>query len=314
MRTSPALLLTLLCVCPATAAPPAEPLAAAQRALDEANPAEAVRLLRKADSAAGLLLRSTARFLLGEEAEGRRDLDKALALDPTLRQGWLNRAGLGIADGRYDAAYADLLRARELDPTAEDNDLNLGAVELLRGRLEAAMDRFRVYVTRAPGGQAHYLVSSNLARAGYAALAAESLSSAIDSDERWRARARSDANFSSVLSSPAFRDLMAHDRSPQGPTSSTARQTLAAPYDIDSGRVINAVIDGLRDAGEKVEPLVEVTEGWSIVWAGDLRARIEPGPDAATTWVTLGTSALDANWEARSQRDFRQILVRLTTR
>jgi hypothetical protein len=175
------------------------------------------------------------------------------------------------------------------------------------------MDRFRVYVTRAPGGQAHYLVGSNLARAGYAALAAESLSNAIDSDVRWRARARSDANFSSVLSSPAFRDLLTRDRSAQGPTSSTARQTLAAPYDIDSGRVINAVIDGLRDAGEKVEPLVEVTEGWSIVWAGDLRARIEPGPDPATTWVTLGTSGLDPNWEARSQRAFRQILVRLTT-
>jgi tetratricopeptide (TPR) repeat protein len=287
---------------------------AAQRALDAADPAQAVRLLKKPATAGEFLARSTAHLLLGEEADGRRDLDRALELDPALRQGWLNRAGLAIADGKFDAAYADLLRARELDPAAIDNDLNLGAVELLRGRLEPAMERFRAHVARAPSGEAHYLVATNLARAGYAALAAESLAQAMASDERFRARARADANFAAVAASPAFRDLLSRPLPPRSGAAVT-QQVFAEPYDIDSARLINAAIDGLRDAGEPVETLVEVTEGWSLIWAGGLTAKIEPDTASKGSRVTLsGVSANPTDWNARTERLFRAIAVRLATR
>jgi len=100
------------------AAAPSEDLAAAQRLLDEGQPAQAVKVLAKARSAQGLLLRSTAALMAGDEKAGRRDLDRALAVDPTLRQAWQNRAALAIADRRYDAAWSDFLRAQQIDPRA----------------------------------------------------------------------------------------------------------------------------------------------------------------------------------------------------
>jgi tetratricopeptide (TPR) repeat protein len=287
---------------------------AAQRALDASDPTQALRILKKPATAGEFLARSTAHLLLGEEVDGRRDLDRALELDPALRQGWLNRAGLAIADGKFDAAYADLLKARELDPAASDNDVNLGAVELLRGRLEPAMERFRAHVARSRSGEAHYLVATNLARAGYAALAAESLGQAMTYDERFRARARADANFVAVTTSPAFRELLARPLPPK-PDAAVAVQVFAEPYDIDSARLINATIDGLRDAGEPVETLVEVTEDWSLVWAGALSAKIEPDTAPNASRLTLAaTSSNPAAWAARSERLFRAVAVRLASR
>ncbi len=83
-----------------------------ERALDLLAPI----LKREPKNARALLLRSTARCIGGELDDCRKDLDQALALDPTLRQGWLNRAGLAIADKRYDDAIVALAAGREARP------------------------------------------------------------------------------------------------------------------------------------------------------------------------------------------------------
>jgi len=93
--------------------PSGDPLAAAQAAIDVGNAQGALELVapvlkHDGKNARALLLRSTARCMLGDLAPCKADLDKALKLDPKLRQGWLNRGALAIADGRYDDALAAL--------------------------------------------------------------------------------------------------------------------------------------------------------------------------------------------------------------
>ena len=61
--------------------------------------------------AGALLQRSTARFMMDEMETGRRDLERALELDPSLRQGWLNRAALDLADEDHAAALEAFRRA-----------------------------------------------------------------------------------------------------------------------------------------------------------------------------------------------------------
>ena len=317
----PILLLGLLCfgvapsVAAGSAAPATEPVEQAEQAIAAGNPQAALKLLARTSSGRGLLARSTAHFLLGDEAAGKRDLEKALSADPGLRQGWLNRAGLAIADGRFDDARSDLLKARELDPKASDNEINLGAVELMRGQLQSATEHFRVYLAAEPGATSHLLVSSNFARSGYAALAAAELRAAIDIDERSRARARTDPNFTQVGETPAFRQLFSEDRRVAPAGERVARQTFAVPYEIEVSKAVNATIDALRDAGEKVETLVETTELWSLVWAGTLRAKLEPDPRGGTlVSLSAPASASTGNhptWEARAQEIFQRLTIRL---
>ena len=150
-----------------------DPLASAQQALDVGDSERALDLLapilkREPKNARALLLRSTARCIGGELDDCRKDLDQALALDPTLRQGWLNRAGLAIADKRYDDAIVALAEAERLDTSASDNAINLGAVYLLQGKLEAASREFeRHLVANSRSAEAYYLVATNFALAGY---------------------------------------------------------------------------------------------------------------------------------------------------
>ena len=120
----------------------ADQLDKVQELLDAQRISEAMRLLndvidRNPKNARAFLLRSTARFLEGKTTKGRKDLDRALALDPNQRQAWLNRAGLDLTEQNYDAAFEALQRAQEIDPTAPENELNLGAVLLLRGDIES---------------------------------------------------------------------------------------------------------------------------------------------------------------------------------
>ena len=96
---------------PLFAGPLADPLAAAQEAVDGGDSERALDLLapilkREPKNARALLLRSTARCIGGELDLCRKDLDQALALDPALRQGWLNRAGLAISEKRSSARRA----------------------------------------------------------------------------------------------------------------------------------------------------------------------------------------------------------------
>ncbi len=301
------------------AAQPPEALARAQRLIDAGRAEEAIALLkplaeRAQPDAAALLLRSTARLMLGESAAGRRDLERALQLDPSQRPGWLTLAGLEIAEKRYDAALGALERARQLDPSAADNELNLGAVLLLQGKLEPASERFARYVQVNPqSASAYYLVATNYAMAGYHALAIQHLRRAIELEERSRLRARTDPNFADLESSRAFQQLLLSDPYVPPPGALRAAQLYAVPYDT-GGKLLDAVIAALLTLQQPFDPRVEVTPEWALIW-GEFRIKLSPGAGGkGLVEVTAPAGSLDAaRWKQRTDRLFREILVRLAT-
>ncbi|HUF77780.1 MAG TPA: tetratricopeptide repeat protein, partial [Thermoanaerobaculia bacterium] len=270
-----------------------ERLARARRLLDEGRPVAAAEelapVLRKdPDHAEALLLRSTARFMEGLSEEGRADLERALASDPTLRQAWLNRAGLDIAEERYEAALEALERARGLDLAAPDNHLNLGAVLLLLGRLEEATGHFERYLKAAgaleaagAAAEAHYLVATNYAGQGFAGLAVESLRRAIELDEAYRLAARTDPNFLAIAEAPELRRLLETDLRVPGQESRIVRNRYPVAYAGGDGPLLSAVLEALRLAGERFDPRIEVTPVWALVH-GNLRVKLyDTAPGAA---------------------------------
>jgi tetratricopeptide (TPR) repeat protein len=261
------------------ASAPTTAVAEARELIDAQRPAEALAAVNRAlaadpDDAEALLVRSTARFMLGEVEAGREDLDRALVLDPELRQGWLNRAGLAVAEERYADALAAFRRAEELDPRAPENDLNLGAVLLLQGELEPASQRFERYLAGAgDSADGWYLVASNYALAGYAALAVEHLRGAVERDERSRRRARSDPNFTGLSDNPRFLRLLAADSHQPPPGSFTADRTFDAAYEGGRGLLLPAVLDVLQLGDRPFDPQVEVAESWALIW-GEVRIKV----------------------------------------
>lgn len=290
----------------ATAEPAADPLAAAQAALDAEDPQEALRLLaphlkREPRDARALLLRSTARCQLGELEACKADLEQALKIDATLRQGWLNRSAIAIAEERYDEALAALTEAERLEPGATDNDLNIGAVQLLRGDLAAASDRFRRFLERTPeDAAAWYLVASNYAHAGYAAFAVEHLTRAIALDERTRARARSDANFAELAGNRAFQQILATDPYVPPPGSTLAERKFDTRYTGSGSPIFVAVLNAVQLAGLPLDPWIEVTPEWALLWS-QFRIKIEKNPnDTTTVRLSAPPGALGpATWDRR---------------
>jgi tetratricopeptide (TPR) repeat protein len=308
------------------AAQPAAPdraaaLATAQELVDAERPEEALALLEpllKKDpaDAQALLLRSTARFMLGEIDAGRADLERALQLDPNQRRAWLNRAALDLAGKDYGAALEAFRRAEALDPRAPDNDLNIGAVLLLQGELRPASERFARYLEANPrSADAFYLVATNYAVAGYEALAIEHLRRAVDLDELARLRARTDPNFADLEDNPRFAGLLNVDtyRPPEG--AYTAAQTFDVPYDPEAGALLDAVVYTLQLAGRPFDPRVEVTDAWAVV-RGDLRVKISNtlGNRGLVQVSAPAEAFTPAEWRARTEELFRGIQVRLATR
>jgi tetratricopeptide (TPR) repeat protein len=299
----------------APGAPPAgSPLAAAQQALDAGDSERALVLLapllqREPGNAPALLLRSTARCIGGELDLCRADLDRALELDPTLRQGWLNRAGLAIADKRYDDAIAALTQAEKLDPGASDNAINLGAVYLLQGKLEPASREFeRHLVANARSADAYYLVATNFALAGYSAFAAQNLGRAIELDERSRVRARSDANFAELASTRPFQVLLTSDTFVPPAGSASASRIYRSPYKGADSPLLVAVLNALQIAGTPMDPKVEVTDDWALLWS-DVRIKIARRSDQETA-VELSAAPGKFNaaaWDARSRELYESI-------
>lgn len=293
-------------------------LAKAQELVDAERPEEALELLdpllaADAADAGALLLRSTARFMLGEVETGKRDLARSLELDPGQRRAWLMRAGLEVAEERYDAAQASFERAAALDPGAPENDLNIGAVLLLQGKLRPASERFARYLDGEAGSaDAFYLVATNYVVAGYEALAIEHLRRAVEIDEVARLRARSDPNFIPLSGNPRFQSLLNVDAYKLPPGAYTAAKTFDARYDPGGGALLDAVIDTLQLASRPFDPRVEVTPGWALV-RGELRIKISN---------TLGDQGLvqvsappdrftPSEWRQRTDELFRGIQVRL---
>ena len=272
------------------------------------------RLIRKnrvLDQA--LLARSTLNFVEGRVGEGRRDLERALAVNPGLRQGWLNRAALDMSETRYESALEALLKARELDPAAPDNGLNLGAVLVLQGRLEEGAAWFEEYLRLHPrSAQALYLVSTNYAMAGHADPAVEHLARAIAVDERWRLRARTDPNFADLERHTPYRRLLETDTFKLPAGTLTAGQVFDLPYDVGRGPLLEAVMNAVQMSGRAVEPQVEVTHGWTLLWT-DYRIKMTPTAEGGTRveLAAPGGNFTSAAWERESSDFFREITVQL---
>ena len=296
-------------------------LAKAQELVDAERPEEALELLepvlkRDPADAQALLLRSTARFMVGEMEGGRADLDRSLQLDPNQRRAWLNRAALDLAGKDYAGALEAFRRAERLDPRAPDNDLNIGAVLLLQGELRQASERFAEYLEANPrSADAFYLVATNYAVGGYEALAIEHLRRAVDLDELARLRARTDPNFADLEDNPRFASLLNVDtyRPPEG--SYAAAQIFDVPYDPEAGALLDAVVYTLQLAGRPFDPRVEVTDSWAVV-RGDLRVKISNtlGNKGLVQVSAPAEAFTPAEWRARTEELFRGIQVRLVTR
>lgn len=288
-----------------------DPLAAAQAALDRGRPEEALALVepilkRDGKNARALLLRSTARCLEGDVERCRADLDKALALDPTLRQGWLNRSALAIADKRWDDALAALATAEQLDPAADDNGLNQGAVRLMKGELEPAVTQFGRYLERNAGDpNAWYLVATNFAFSGYAALAVEHLARAIALDERQRPRARVDANFADLASHRAFQQLLTTDNFTPAAGSLLAEKTLRTRLAGPDSPIVTATLNAVQLGNLPLLGSVEVTEDWVLFWT-DFRIKLsrEQGDATRVALVAPPGSFTPEQWTARTQAFF----------
>ena len=290
---------------------PSEALAAAQAALDAEDPDAALAALapllkRQPKNAQALLLRSTARCQLADLAACKADLDLALKLDPTLRQGWLNRSALAIAEERYDDALKALREAEKLDPAAPDNAINLGAVDLLRGDLEGASAEFRRFLDRDPSSaESWYIVATNYAHAGYAALALQHLGQAITLDERMRAAARSDGNFAALAANRAFQDMLTNDRFTPPAGAALREKVIPTRYSGATSPIVVATLNVLQLGGAPLDPRVEITPDWAILWA-DFRIKLERNQDDTTT-VRLSAPPgrfTAAGWQARTDRFF----------
>lgn len=298
-----------------------ERLAEAQELLDAQDPEAALEVLdpylkRRPEDAQALFLRSTARFMVGETDTGRRDLETSLKIDPDRRQGWLNLGGLAVTEERWDDAAQAFLRAEELDPEAPENDLNLGAVRLLQGDLAAASERFREYLGRNDASaDDYYLVATNYAMAGYAALAVEHLREAVQRNERARLRAKTDPNFLAFSNHPEFQNLVETDTYRPPPGAYEASRRFPAPYDPEGGGLLRAVLDTLQLSGASFDSRVEVTPSWALIW-GDLRIKVERGAQQGQGVVRVSAPSerfTPAEWRRRVTELFNEVEARLFT-
>ena len=290
-----------------------ERLGEVQALLDQGEAAKALELLERAirgkPDAAELLLRGTARIMLGEIAPGAADLERAVALDPSLRQAWMNLAGLEIAEAKYEKALGLLKKAHDLDPDAPDGHLNLGAVLVLLGRRAEAKTHFDRYLDLSRGSaEAHYLVAVNYALGGLQHLAIEALSKAITLDEHMRLRARQDDRFLG-MDSLEYRVLLHTDDYVLPADHHQVAAAFRTSYEMRESRLLYSLLDSLRDASVGYSPEIETTARWAIVWGDGIRVKVY-NQDNGTGVVSISGPKErfpEADWHRMTQEIFRSI-------
>lgn len=323
-RSGPALVTLLLwgvlLVGGATLPAGAVDLGSAQAALDRGDPATALKeaagvLAKDPKSAPALLIQSSAHFMLGAIDEGREELDRSLALDPTQRQGWLNRAGLAMAEEDFSAALSAFEKARDLDPGALDNELNLGATRLLLGQLDQASAHFEKYLARSPQhAESFYLVASNYAMGGYVAFALRHLHQAILLDERVRMQARRDPNFVQVEDHPRFLDLMRTDIYAMPADAHRTARAFEGGYLEGNGPLLQSTLDALYGLGESFDRNVEVTPEWTLIW-GRMRIKLRQEGDRGVVELSAPAGHFSSlEWERLAKSLFDSIFVQLQKR
>ena len=317
-RTAGAWLLTVIAaVVGATAAAPPHPEARELIASGEA--AMALDLLepwirKNPKDAEARLLRSTALFLQGRNDEGRSELDRAIELDPDLRQAWLNRGAYDLAEGQYDGALAAFEQAERIDPGAADNSLNIGVVLLLKGELAQATARFRRYLELHPASpEAYYLVASNYAMTGFVQPALQALTYAIQLEEKSRRRARIDPNFADVARDPRFRELLETDSYEPPVGSRQTEREIDIGFTGHDSRILKAVIRALETLGEPFDRQVEVADSWALVWAESFRIKVSR-LELAKTRIELSAPPAEGDngeWRKRAADFFRAVNLEL---
>ena len=293
-------------------------LAPVQQKIDAGDAAGALQLLAQVAkgaklSAEALLLRSTALIMTGDTPKGFKDLERALKLDPTLRQGWLNMAGLEIAEQRYEAAYRALIKARDLAPDEPDNDLNLGAVMILQGKLTEASEHFDRYLEMSgDSADSNYLVASNYALAGRELEAVAHLRRAVEIDERTRLRARSDERFL-AFESDEYRRLLTTDVYEPPPGVHSAAAAFAKPYQRQDPDLVYAVLDALKSHGIEYDATVEANDEWALIWGPRMRFKLFTQKDGTgvVKITATGEHYTKDQWAERTQALFRSIYENL---
>lgn len=319
MRRFPTILLLLLLSTPATpvagqeARNSGQDLTAVRQAIEGGDAAGAIDLLRRRDlTPEARMLRGMARVMLGELRSGGADLEQAVQDDPTLREAWLNLAGLEIAEEDYGQALGLLEKARALDPAAPDVQLNIGAVMLMLGRPEDAREPIARYLELDGSAEARFLVASNYALAGRPTEVVQHLREAIRLDERMRLRARRDGRFAG-LDHMDYRVLLHTDlyEPPAGHHKSAAAFT--TPYDQQEPRLLYAVLDSLPDIGLSYDPEIESTARWALIWGEKARIKVHTQENGTGVVSMSGPpeATSQGEWQRLTQELFRAVHRRL---
>ena len=280
-----------------------------QQMIDSGQPGRALDLLGRLISGKPtpeqLMLRGTARLMLGELKSGAADLERSLEQDPNLRQGWVNLGGLEIAEGNYEAAEKAFRRAYKLAPAQADSHLNLGAALLLLDRRSEAQAHFKQYLGLENTAEAHYLVATNYAIADLETEAIEALEQAIRKDEHMRLRARRDNRFLS-LDSLEYRVLLNTDDYRPPANHHQAEAAFRQRYSQQDGELLYAVMEAMRTLGVQYDPEIEAAAKWAILW-GDLRVKLRNQENGT------GVVSISAAPEHFTADEFHRLTQRLFT-
>lgn len=290
----------------------AEQLVKIEALIDAGDGAAALAQLQKAvkgsPSPRELMLRGSARILLGELKTGGADLEEAVKRDPTLRRGWMNLAALDIAEGKFASAYEFLKKAQELEPSAPDSYMNLGACLIMMGRSGEAREHFDRYLSLRSTAEDYYLVAANYALGRVNDLAVKTLEKSIALDERMRLRARSDDRFLGV-DTLEYRVLLFTDSyTPPGDHYQTAA-AFEQSYSQKNERLLRAALEAIGRAGLRYDQELEATAKWVIVW-GDLRMKIS-NQENGTGVISLSAPKSRFTpelWTQKTQEIFRSVL------
>ncbi len=138
---------------------PPSPLERAEQQIGAGKLDEALATLEQvpAKEARRFILRGEIFRLKQDFAKAQDELQKALAIQPTLAQVRAERGALLIELGRNEEAAAELRRAVADKPELEDEWFNLGTVELQLGRCKEAVTAFEMATQRKPKDASNWI-------------------------------------------------------------------------------------------------------------------------------------------------------------
>jgi tetratricopeptide (TPR) repeat protein len=145
----------------------------------------------------------------GDATQAEQRLLQAIALDPSLKGAYNSLGNLYYQREAYSQAKVMYQHALEIDPGYVKARNNLGNTYMqLAMYAEAIAELNQVISTDSASGLAHYNLACVYARTGDATLAAQYLNQAIEREPQARVWAHTDADFTSVRTTPALQKLL----------------------------------------------------------------------------------------------------------